>query len=420
MKKVKKTHLVTNNEENFILEALEENLRIDGRTQNEYRSVEIKFDQQFGQCLVSIGKTKVLSIVTCEVVEPYPERPNEGFLFFNVDLSPMSSEQFDSSKISEQSIEMGRIIERSLKGSKAIDTEALCIIARKKVWSLRVDIHIIDHYGNLIDAAHLAAIASLLHFKRPEVTIQGEEFKIHSLQERNAVPLSIHHIPICVTFGLFQGGLFVVDPDIKESTISQGTMTIAVNTHSEICGVQKGGGVPIEMDQILNCTKIAAQKAQEITKKLKEALNQDENERKQISVPEYAKNRENLSVKNVEISDDEVDEIISESSEEEEEEKKEIEKEDSDEEISKSKKTKKPIKNQIVLDDEDLMDEEPKEIFKKEVQQFQKEHKSVKNIEEDDVIEIKKEVKKKPEPKKKEILKKNENIDLTAAIKKKK
>lgn len=407
MKKVKKNLVVTNNEENFILEALEEGLRIDGRSPNDYRTVDIKFDQQFGQCFVSIGKTKVMSVVTCEVVEPYPERPNEGFLFFNVDLSPMGSEQFDSSRQSEQSIEMGRIIERSLKGSKAIDTEALCIIARKKVWSIRVDIHVIDHYGNLIDAAHLAAISSLLHFKRPEVTIQGEEFKVHSLQERNAVPLSIHHIPICVTFCLFTGNCYVVDPDIKESSISSGTMTIAVNSHSEICGVQKGGGIPIDMDQILNCTKIAAQKSSEITKILKESLLKDENERKQKSVPEYAKNREELSKKNIEISDDDEVDDISESSDEDVKEKIEEIKIESDDEIieekPKSQITKKkpePIKKQIILDeDEDIIVEEPKKMFKKEVKEFIKEDKQVK---------------------KKEIKKVSGPIDLTAAIKKKK
>ena len=47
------------------------------------------------------------------------------------------------------------------------DTEALCIVAGEKVWQLRVDVHILDHGGNVIDAAALAAIAALQHFRRP-------------------------------------------------------------------------------------------------------------------------------------------------------------------------------------------------------------------------------------------------------------
>lgn len=49
------------------------------------------------------------------------------------------------------------------------DTEALCVVAGEKVWQLRVDVHILDHGGNLIDAAALAAIAALQHFRRPGV-----------------------------------------------------------------------------------------------------------------------------------------------------------------------------------------------------------------------------------------------------------
>lgn len=49
-------------------------------------------------------------------------------------------------------IELGRVVERGLRESRAIDTEALCIVAGEKVWSIRVDIHILDHGGNLTDA----------------------------------------------------------------------------------------------------------------------------------------------------------------------------------------------------------------------------------------------------------------------------
>jgi exosome complex RNA-binding protein Rrp42 (RNase PH superfamily) len=50
------------------------------------------------------------------------------------------------------------------------DTEALCVVAGERVWQLRVDVHILDHGGNLIDAAALAAIAALQHFRRPGVS----------------------------------------------------------------------------------------------------------------------------------------------------------------------------------------------------------------------------------------------------------
>ena len=83
-----------------------------------------------------------------------------------------------------------------------------------KVWSLRVDVHILDHNGNLADAASLSALAALLAFRRPEVTLEaggggggvgeGQQVVVHPPDVREALPLSIHHTPLAVTFASFQ------------------------------------------------------------------------------------------------------------------------------------------------------------------------------------------------------------------------
>jgi exosome complex RNA-binding protein Rrp42 (RNase PH superfamily) len=46
------------------------------------------------------------------------------------------------------------------------------------VWSIRVDVHFLDHDGNIIDAACIAAISALAHFRRPDTTVIGEEVTI--------------------------------------------------------------------------------------------------------------------------------------------------------------------------------------------------------------------------------------------------
>lgn len=55
-------------------------------------------------------------------------------------------------------VEIDRIIDRSIRESRAIDVEALCILVGRKVWSIRVDIHVLDDVGNVIDAAVLATV----------------------------------------------------------------------------------------------------------------------------------------------------------------------------------------------------------------------------------------------------------------------
>lgn len=44
-----------------------------------------------------------------------------------------------------------------------------------QVWFVRVDIHVLDADGNLADAAVLSALAALLSFRRPDVTVGGAD-----------------------------------------------------------------------------------------------------------------------------------------------------------------------------------------------------------------------------------------------------
>ena len=75
----------------------------------------------------------MLANVSCEVVRPRPQRPTEGELFFNVELSPMASPAFEVGRSSPVATEVARMLERCLKDSRAVDTESLCIIAGEKV-----------------------------------------------------------------------------------------------------------------------------------------------------------------------------------------------------------------------------------------------------------------------------------------------
>ncbi len=148
----------------------------------------ITFGQKTGTVEVQLGRTRVLAAVTGDIVPPFPDRPNEvihpspsnqrsnhslcsclliwtwgvgcvcacmwccaqGFLNFYADFSPMASPHFQPDRPSDKSIELARVVERGIRESRALDTEALCILAGQKVWSVRCDMHIIDHEGNLV------------------------------------------------------------------------------------------------------------------------------------------------------------------------------------------------------------------------------------------------------------------------------
>lgn len=60
--------------------------------------------------------------------------------------------------------------------------------------------------GSIVDCAAVAALAALAHFKRPDVTSDGQEIKVHDPSERDPIPITLHHYPVCVSFALLNEG----------------------------------------------------------------------------------------------------------------------------------------------------------------------------------------------------------------------
>lgn len=279
------------NEKKFILEALQLEQRIDGRRPFDFRRLSIKFGREDGAAEVQLGQTHVMGTVTGQVTRPYRDRPNEGTLTVFTEFSPMADPTFEVGRPGEYAVELGRIVDRGLRESRAIDTESLCILAGKAVWALRVDLIILDNGGNLVDATNVAALAALLSFRRPECSVggqDGQEVTIHPPEIREPLPLIIHHLPIAVTFAFFgEGDMVVLDPNYKEEAVMGGRMTITMNTHGDVCAVQKGGGVGISQSEIMRCFRVASMKAADITAKLKECVEAHSVERAQRKIKRH-------------------------------------------------------------------------------------------------------------------------------------
>nr|XP_002717277.1 exosome complex component RRP45 [Oryctolagus cuniculus] len=273
---------LSNCERRFLLRAIEEKKRLDGRQTYDYRNIRISFGTDYGCCIVELGKTRVLGQVSCELVAPKLNRATEGILFCNLELSQMAAPAFEPGRQSDLLVKLNRLLERCLRNSKCMDTESLCVVAGEKVWQIRVDLHLLNHDGNIIDAASIAAIVALCHFRRPDVSVQGDEVTLYTPEERDPVPLSIHHMPICVSFAFFQQGMYLlVDPTEREERVMDGLLVIAMNKHREICTIQSSGGIMLLKDQVLRCSKIAGVKVAEITELIQKALENDQRVRKE-------------------------------------------------------------------------------------------------------------------------------------------
>ncbi|CAI5508646.1 unnamed protein product [Closterium sp. Naga37s-1] len=205
------------------------------------------FTRDDGTAEVQLGSTRVLASVSAALTLPFPDRPNEGSLAVFTELAPMADPRFVPGRPGEDAIELGRIIDRGLRESHAVDTESLCVVAGRAAWALRLDIRVMDNDGNLVDACCLAAVAALLAFRRPEVTVGGDDgmqVVVHSVEERDPIPLTVHNLPLAVTFAYFNDGNDVVmDPSYKEEAAQAGRCTVLVNAVGGVCNAHSGRGV---------------------------------------------------------------------------------------------------------------------------------------------------------------------------------
>jgi len=68
---------------------------------------------------------------------------------------------------------------------------------------------------------------------------------------RDPLPLSVIHIPICISFAFFDDGKFMlVDPTQREHLVADGMVVVAMNKHREICMVEMSGCVLLVLEQV--------------------------------------------------------------------------------------------------------------------------------------------------------------------------
>lgn len=123
-------------------------------------------------------------------------------------------------------------------------------------------------------------MAALQHFRRPDVVVEGEKATVLSIRERDPVPLSILHQPLCVTFSYFEEGeLFLVDASLAEEQVRNGEVIITMNRHGEVCQIAKYGGATVEPYALFNLTNLALQKVREMSKFIQTRLDDDAQKR---------------------------------------------------------------------------------------------------------------------------------------------
>ena len=258
--------LLSSNQQQFISTALSQGIRTDGRTAHIYRNIKISIVNT-NTVEISLDGTLVICTVQCSIVTPLPERGNDGMIYINCNYTTLINQYNteDDTQYNKNIIEyvvLDRLLNRIFRESNMIDTESLCILSCKKVWSINLTCNIINNNGNIIDCTIYSIMACLLLCRRNDVSVIGDRITIHPLDDRTPVALTLHHIVSSCTYCVINKQFIIVDPNSIEQQLADSIITIVINNNNDICYLHKPGGCGIATQQLI---ELSNQSLQHIT-----------------------------------------------------------------------------------------------------------------------------------------------------------
>jgi exosome complex component RRP42 len=245
----------------ILVGTLDKGTRFDSRALDEYRPISVQrgvITTAEGSALARIGDTQVLAAVKFDIVKPFPDRPTEGVLVTNAELLPTASASFEPGPPDEYSIELARVVDRTIRSAECIDVNSF-YIEPEKALGLYIDVYVLNHAGNYTDAACLAATAALLDAKVPKV----EEGKI--VRGEYTGSLNPKVLPLTTTM-IKVGNYWIVDPSRDEELVAETILSIGT-TPTHVCTMQKGKG-NLSKDELMDNIDIAFKRGNDIRKML--------------------------------------------------------------------------------------------------------------------------------------------------------
>jgi exosome complex component RRP42 len=288
----------------YITKLAEQGKRVDGRTFDQYRPIEIETDivkQAEGSARVKIGNTQVVVGIKMGIGEPFSDTPDCGVLSTAAEFVPLASPDFESGPPREDAIELARVVDRGVRESEVVDIKKLAMIQGEKVWMIFIDIHILDYDGNLFDAASLGALAALMTTRIPILRLLGpgggleksdleawynltkiqDIFDLYSmpgfdefiagnkeiLKDIKDIPLPMIEPPISCT-AIKINDYVMFDASLDEETIADVRLTVATDHQGDLRAMQKGLSGSFSREEIQKVINGALVNGQEIRKQL--------------------------------------------------------------------------------------------------------------------------------------------------------
>ncbi|ASI13395.1 exosome complex RNA-binding protein Rrp42 [Candidatus Mancarchaeum acidiphilum] len=243
---------------NYVKKLSEEGKREDSRDAFSFREIKITkgiIEHAEGSAQVDIGDTRVIAGVKMVVESPHDDTPNEGNLIVSVTILPMAATEYESGPPSPEEIELSRVTDRGIRSAVSIDPASL-FIEEGKVWSVYVDVYVLNYSGNMLDAASIAAMAALTNARVPEYKDGSANY------EKRDKKLSIKNVVTSTTFAKIGDSLFL-DANENEESAMNARLTIQVDD-TQIRAMQKGLSGSFTMEEINKLIDISFDKHKEL------------------------------------------------------------------------------------------------------------------------------------------------------------
>ncbi len=250
----------------FVGRLIDDGRRIDGRKFDDIRETSIKTNvidkKAEGSSWVKLGNTEVMCGIKMLTGEPYPDQEDTGVMMTSAELVPIASPNFEMGRPGEDAIELARVVDRAIRESGMIELGKLVIEPGEMVWMVSIDLHILNHDGNLLDACNLAAVSALNTTWVPKY-----EDKL-VVRDKKAMDLPITKIPLSFTFAKVGSGI-VLDPILDEEFAMDTRFTVGTSG-KELHAMQKGGGSgAFKPDEISGMVDKAMSKYKDVKKLIK-------------------------------------------------------------------------------------------------------------------------------------------------------
>jgi exosome complex component RRP42 len=247
--------------------------RMDGRDFRETRDIEIipnyVHETADGSALVKIGDTKVLVGISTELGDPYPDRPGQGAIITNAEFTAMASPEFESGPPREDAVELARLVDRGIRESAMVDLDELVIEEGEECWMVFIDVHVLDHNGNLLDAASLGAATALELADLPALDEDGNVDR-----DETQGPLPTSGLPMTVT-GYKVAGEILYDTTREEEEVLGARLTTTFKDDGNVVAMQKGEKEPFSDSEVMDLLQESSEKAERYRELVRQAVEQE-------------------------------------------------------------------------------------------------------------------------------------------------